>query len=527
MTCSRKIIDTIKIIGKIENVAARNGVNYTDGYLELGGPLIRDTIVNGNYNLSFGSVGSNVNYFSVSSNTTVYLEASNGIQGSFINIANDSVLLGSSAPNTTGLQGAHDYSANYDALTYIQRIYADTKIAGKSLAPEVIDPQPEHEGHRIVWDSTNNQWTLSAPGSAPSAGEHLQVIFNEDGILTGSDNFTYSRLADIFTVTRIHLGHAGLGGTYRIIVAESNTPDLSIIMATKGTGYFNIATWQGKVVIGASDSPNTAHSITAMGFAGKIDIAIEPKGTEGVVLIGDKDEVGAYRYLRSRSYASDAHFRIQAQGAGDIILEPSSDFQTDLSYQGTVRIGFGNPGDIVGSTARYLIAQSSFVTTSLVVAGSGVGSYVFIGGNEAASTRYMAPNSSSPDCNLNIVGKGLGLVAVNNIIRSKKVAIPVWNMDNTGGVSVAHGLGINDWKKIVSVEVIIRNNFDSDYGPLDRLNASTIDPSPIGKNTPAGGVTYWDNAAIYLKRVDGGYYDNANFNSIAAPRGWVYISYEL
>lgn len=516
--CSRSIVKEIKIIGKIENVAARNGVNYTDGFLEFGGPLIHDTVVNGNYKLSFGNFGSSINYFSVSSSTTVYLEASNGISGSFINIDNNVILLGSSSPTSKGLQGLHDYSPNYTALTYVQKIYTDSRIVGFPVSTDIYTPGPPQNGQVIAWNDPSRMWVMQPAGAAPTAGTDTQVIYNVAGALVGHENFTFTTATNFLSVPSISLGHGTLGGTNRFISALGSEANINIVLQPKAIGAIELSVTSGAVVIGTPSSPNVVHRIMARGANPQVDISLEPKGTDGMVFIGDKDEAGLYRRIGARGYNANVNLMLISKAHGDIILEADPGADGD---GGWVKIGSGS-SFASGTRTRRIYASSDYVTTNLEIGGDGAAYALLVGtSNQNVATRYLTVASSAFDCNLNIYGKGAGLVAVNGIVRSKKIAF-YWNMDNTGGITIAHGFDVNSWKKIVSVDVVVRNNFDAEYGPLDRkVGADTTGASQ-------GGIVSWGNTTVALTRRDGGFFDNANYNLFSPyVRGWIYINYEL
>lgn len=102
----------------------------------------------------------------------------------------------------------------------------------------------------------------------------------------------------------------------------------------------------------------------------------------------------------------------------------------------------------------------------------------------------------------------------------KVIEIGDWNMDSDIGITVDTGLG-SDYKKIRSVSVIIRNNDDSDYYPLDAFVNGT-DPYLLN-----GGITQFLNTGgVYLRRRTGGLFDNSNFDSTSYNRGWLTIWYE-
>ena len=515
--CSRKIIEQIKIVGKIENVAARNAVNYEDGYLEFGGPLIHDTVVNGNFKLSFGDFTGNLSYFSVSSNSTVYLEANNGAVGSFINIENSKILIGSSSPTSGGLMGLHDYRAGMtDGRYYVQKIYVDNVIAGRPAVTNVTNPGASEHTKSIAWNNDIQHWTMQSAGAAPSAGADTQVIHNIGGALVGNTSFTFNPANPSMSVPHIELGHLTFAGSQRVIIARSSDAYAHIILEPQGQGSLWAYLTTGALIIGSPGSTSLVQRIQAQGSQPQVDIALETKGPDGIVFLGDKDEVGAFRRIAPRGYNASINMMIQSKGAGNVILDPDPSNSYDHAW---VKIGHGSRS-LPGIRTRRFYADSDWVTTNLEIGGNGLGHTLLLGtSDELASTRFLTAASAAADCNINIYGKGAGLVAINGFVRSKKIAIVNWNMNSTGGVSIAHGFGINDWTKIISIEVVVRNDFGGDYGPLGRIVAAGV---------VEGGVAFWDNAAVYINRRVGGIFQSSIYDSTGGyVRGWIYINYEL
>ncbi len=108
-------------------------------------------------------------------------------------------------------------------------------------------------------------------------------------------------------------------------------------------------------------------------------------------------------------------------------------------------------------------------------------------------------------------------------LATKIVRIGDWNMYVTGGGSgigaknVAHGIG--DHKKIRNVFVIIRNDTDGLYHPLQRgLNT--------GDTVLMGFLHSWSSSNIVLNSLTGGGFDSTSYDSTSYNRGWVYIKHE-
>ena len=517
MPCSRKIIDQIKVIGRIEDFEANNGTIFEDGVLQFGGnPLLHDTIIGGNFKLEFGPPADYLNTFIVRTRAVQYFETYNGAIYSTLSLYPNGVNISNSA-SSFGLMGAHDYSPNYaDGRVYVQKIYTDNNIAGRPATTDVTIPGAPQNGQQITWNNSMGKWTMQTGGGAATAGADTQVIHNIGGVLVGNTSFTFNPANPSMAVPHIELGHTGFGGTQRVIIARTSAAYADIIIEPQGAGSVISYTTTGALIMGSPASSSLYQRLQARGSQPQVDIALEPKGPDGMVFIGDKDETGLYKRLAARGYNADIHLMLQSKGEGNVILDADPTASGD---GGIVKIGHGS-SFAPGVRTRKIYASSDFVTTNLHIGGDGENFTLSIGSpDQAHSNRYLSVSSSLADCNLNIFGKGQGLVAINGFVRSKKIAIVNWNMNNTGGVSIAHGFGINDWSKIISVEAVIRNDFGGDVGPLGRIVAAGV---------VEGGVAFWDNAAVYINRRVGGIFQSTIYDSTGGyVRGWIYINYEL
>lgn len=98
---------------------------------------------------------------------------------------------------------------------------------------------------------------------------------------------------------------------------------------------------------------------------------------------------------------------------------------------------------------------------------------------------------------------------------TKQINIGDWNMDTTATINVTHG--VTDYKKIRSVEVMIRADSDSTYLPLNHVNTSSV---------VQGGVNVVEPTFITLYRLTGGDMDGVGYDSTGFNRGWIIIVYE-
>lgn len=101
-------------------------------------------------------------------------------------------------------------------------------------------------------------------------------------------------------------------------------------------------------------------------------------------------------------------------------------------------------------------------------------------------------------------------------LRCKVIEIGDWNMDTTSPVNIAHGLGAN-WKNIRALNAIVRNDTDDGYYSLDYTESTGLNGFALSSITSTN---------ITLKRMVGGVFDSATFDSTSYNRGWITIWYE-
>lgn len=101
-------------------------------------------------------------------------------------------------------------------------------------------------------------------------------------------------------------------------------------------------------------------------------------------------------------------------------------------------------------------------------------------------------------------------VSLPSTLLSKTIDIGDWNMDSTLNKMVTHGITLN---KIRTIDIIIRNDADDTYYPVDNYSAD------IGCT-----ITSTD---VSISRAIGGIFDNTSFDSTGFNRGWVTIFYIL
>lgn len=101
-------------------------------------------------------------------------------------------------------------------------------------------------------------------------------------------------------------------------------------------------------------------------------------------------------------------------------------------------------------------------------------------------------------------------------LRRLIIDIGDWDMDSTTNLNVAHTIA--DFTKIRSIEAFVRNDADTAYYPLAKIDAG-------GTGNIQGGVSVWDSTNVTLSRLASGNFDSADFNSTGYNRGFIVIEY--
>ena len=113
---------------------------------------------------------------------------------------------------------------------------------------------------------------------------------------------------------------------------------------------------------------------------------------------------------------------------------------------------------------------------------------------------YICPNTLGDVCG------GLLKTVVN---------IGDWNMDSVSQVVISSPVDVNN---IRSINVLIRDDTDNFYRPLNRVDTSG---NLAGSCTGLFAITN----QIELSRVTGGFYDSTNYDSTSFNRGWIVLEH--
>jgi len=501
MCQENSIIELIKVVASIQDATINNALTFQSGVFQFGGPLVKNTEVSGAFRLDLGITSSRLTEFNVRTSGRVFLEFNNGIGTSTLTLDSNGVLVTDTNAAPKGLFGSANFSANYIANSYIQKVYADSRIAGKQITAILANPTVTQNGYFVTWNNSLNQFDLTI--GVLSAGTDTQVIYNSGGSLTGDNNFVYS--SNTLSVGNINLGVNTLAGALRTIQVLSSSANSALDILTKGIGDLRLGIESGSIIIGKTTSTSSSYKVVVNGTQPQIDIYIEPKGTEGVVYVGSSTDAGGYRYIRANGSAGNVSLVLQSKLESNSVIIGSRDLRLGLPTTTTVE--------------RSIIAEGSEPNINLSIWGKGL-SFLKIGNpNEASTGRFLEPTSSSATCDLFITGKNLGIngrVWINGRT-TVEIPIPSWNMDSTSNISIAFASYGLTASQILDAQAIIRNDAGTLYSNL--LFRNGVD------NTIAGWIE-WSTTDFILNRRLSGPYDAATYSGTGFNRGTLLVTYK-
>jgi hypothetical protein len=202
----------------------QNALNKIGSVVKLGGPLTEDTIITGNFNLLLGTDIDKISSFQVRAvggfdingigNSRLVtsgfhsIQLIGGVVSSYLMVNDDGAIIlrdNSGGINKRGLRGYENYSDNITDHDYIQKVYADTKIVGRSISSNLLTPTGAEHFNVIKWDSINQRFTLAVESGtqfflgyftslvnlqlAYPIGEEGNYAFVDEGV--GQDTFLY------------------------------------------------------------------------------------------------------------------------------------------------------------------------------------------------------------------------------------------------------------------------------------------------------------------------------------------------
>ncbi|MFN7465337.1 MAG: beta strand repeat-containing protein, partial [Pseudanabaena sp.] len=184
-----------------------NGLTKSGSNVRLGGALLVDTTITGAFDINLGTIGSKLNNFNVHTSQgvdirglvhgRVRIDGTNGqtwIYGgsvdSYLLVNDDGAIIVAdlqAGAAQRGIRGSANYSANYQANDYIQKLYADSKIVSRNISASLASPGAGQNGYAITWDHANSRFTLSLAGGG-GGGVGLPINDNQVLIQNLADN---------------------------------------------------------------------------------------------------------------------------------------------------------------------------------------------------------------------------------------------------------------------------------------------------------------------------------------------------
>lgn len=114
-------------------------------------------------------------------------------------------------------------------------------------------------------------------------------------------------------------------------------------------------------------------------------------------------------------------------------------------------------------------------------------------------------------------------------LKTRVIEIGEWDMASFGTHSVEHGLPLDEYKKVRSISVIIRDDDDEDYYDFLGINAGGGGINETGRSGYISGFNAANPRRFTFVRTDaadGGRFENSQFNAAGGyNRGWVTIMY--
>lgn len=332
-----------------------------------------------------------------------------------------------------------------------------------------------------------------------SVGYLKEVSFNDDGSLNVASRYPYT---SSFTTGFIRLTQAA--NAYVNVINSVTTGDLFGVQSkvfdnANPVISLTVGVSKQRQIISTSTNPyvfSTNHFINIQ-TVGAIEGNSFKLDLRGQITIGSNTLIITQDYVNAGS-------------PGTTILNISSAFYISQIQANnlTVELYFD------GSNWKffdYISLDTSYVpTTRTLTAGSNL-----TGGGDLSADRSFAVTTSPVFTGTVEAQGGLRTLTTGSYLLMKVFNIGDWNMDTTATVSVAHG--ISNYKKIRHVQVIIRDDSDISYLPIDHV---------YSVNGVTSGTWSVSGTSIDLVRSDLGIFDQATFDSTGYNRGWVTIFYE-
>jgi hypothetical protein len=178
-----------------------SGLEDVANVIKLGGtPLDRNTDITGAFTLKLGTTGSKLS--NIELNATTRIDIAGGTSKLILNGTNPVELIGGLLQSSIiidagggiiltdnqggvsqrGLRGASSYAATVQDNDYVQKVYVDNRIGGKSVDSILKTPTSGQNGYSIIWNDTTQQYTLASVTGIGTSTVPKAQSFVTDGI---------------------------------------------------------------------------------------------------------------------------------------------------------------------------------------------------------------------------------------------------------------------------------------------------------------------------------------------------------
>ena len=381
---SRRVVGQIerKKTGASSSYTFQNGVNESGGNVSLDLTYLRGNAYtfsngvthNGSGNVQFGGTITSLTFLQMQQLLQIYSDNVNGtfrvnnnvgelqISGGgtgevrfakyseghlfFNNVANKSLTFQDFRVVKKGAEYAADYSLEFVDLSWINKVYADNRIASKSVEATIKAPGAGNHLQAIVWNDTNQQWEFGNAVASP--GGSANELQKNSGSSTFSGSGVFSSSSGNLT-----LGDTGLGGDERILGVDSSSASVDITFSNKGVGgeyNFNFTrTFDSVIHFGAlaSGAPNiygTGSNVTSFTIHNALRVVYD--GVTSGLLISNG--IGASDSLQIVYRIADERLEIESFGTNSV-----TGHGNPLRIKGTTPTGTNvNGGDLIIAKGR-------------------------------------------------------------------------------------------------------------------------------------------------------------------------------
>ena len=331
-----------------------------------------------------------------------------------------------------------------------------------------------------------------------------------------------------------------ISNTYSAIIAGSSNNITSMYSTISGgagntitssyshcSGYLNEVTGIASHAEGTSTKANGWYSHAQNNRTTADGVASHSQGYY-TTATGLYSHVGGYGNSTYRVIASgDGSFNHSQQQSTTTQYEASGDYSAILGGRNNNITSVGDRSIIIGGNLNNITNYESAIIGGTSHTLSGLRSVILGGSSITATSNNMVyvPSlniDTTPTTTTDTTPTFLTRNETTGVIEkyqktiyTKEMDIGDWNMDTT--ISVSTSLGTITPQNIYSINVMIRNDANNQFNPLDSVMGVA----------GVGGAVYINGTTLYLSRTTSGPFDNTNYNSTSYNRGKIIIHYSL